>query len=450
LRVRSIEAARTVKKLLVFLLLAAAALAGGAYWISSPRQVAMSEATFTYGRAVRGDLSDTVSGTGILQPRKVVLVHSELSGVVVEVLGNVNATVAEGDVLLRLDDRRLRLKLDEAEDGVETARAAVLQAQAVVAGAELALKYQIDIAEKGGFRSERDQAEVKLTAAQAGVRAAQGKLRASETLRREARLALDQAEVKVPAAPHTGPELSTRRRFLILERKVEPGQTVGPAAAAPLFTLSEDLGRMEVHTEVAEGDIDRVRVGLPASFTISSTAESDRRFEGKVKQIRPMPASVKGAVYYNVVLEVPNEKNAQTGEWWLRPGMTAAVDIELRRHQGVWKVPTAALSFQLDEGYLSEAAQARLDQWRIRPDQADWKPLWVWDAERGSPWPVFVRLSDSKAGKTGIKDGDFNEILEWEPGRAPRPGVEGVRVITNAPPAHVPGFFDRPANLKVS
>jgi HlyD family secretion protein len=431
-----------VKRLLVVLLIVAAGLAGGAYWISTPRAGVMTESTFTYGWVQRGDLADTVSGTGTLKPREAALVSSELSGVVVQVLAKVNDVVSEGDVLCRLDDRRLRLKLQEAEDGVETARAYLAQAEAFREAAELALRYQKDIEDKGGFRSERDQAQVKLKAAQAGVTVARVKLRAAETARREAKLALDQTEIRVPNSPST----AGKHRFHILERKVEPGQMVGPTSPMPLFTLAEDLRRMEVHTEVAEGDIDRVRVGLPASFTISASSQPDRRFQGKVKQIRPTPASVKGAVYYNVVLEVDNAKNPLTGQWWLRPGMTAAVDIVLRRHRGVWKVPTAALSFQMDEGYQTETARAHLAQWQTRPDHADWKPVWTWDEERGCPMPVFVRLS--KAGQVGIKDGDYNEVLEWEPGC--EPGPAGLRVITNAPPARTPGFFDQPANLKVS
>jgi HlyD family secretion protein len=439
-----------VKKLLVALLLAGAGLAGLAYWISVPRPVSMSEDTFTYAALERGDLTEAVSGTGVLQPKEVVLVSSEMPGTVVEVLGKVNDVVGDGDVLLRLDDRKHRLKVDEAAEGVQTARAYLQQAQSLQEAAELALRYQEDIENKGGFRSERDQAEVKVKAARAGVSVAQTKVRAAETALKQAQLALAMAEVKVPGLVATGSGAGVRRRFLVLDRKAEPGQMVGPAGAAPLFTLAEDLGRMEVHTEVAEGDIDRVREGLPATFTISSSGEPDRRFRGTVKQIRPTPASVKGAVYYNVVLEVANEKNAATGEWWLRPGMTAAVDIVLRRHAGVWKVPTAALSFQMDEGYQTQEAREHLARWHARPDHNDWRPVWVWDAQRQGPWPVFVRISDSGAGTSGIKDGEFNEVLQWEPGREPRPGAEAPRAITNAPPARAPGLFDQPANIKVS
>jgi HlyD family secretion protein len=442
-----------VKKLLVLLLLLAACVVAGAWWFNSSGPAPMTEATFTFASVERGELVDSVSGTGILHPREIILVASEQPGVVVEVLAGVNDTVTEGAVLARLDPRRLQLKDKEAEDGVETARAFLLQAQSLEAAARLALKYQVDIEEKGGFRSERDQAKVKLEAAQAGVVMAKSKLAAAQTAVRQAELALKQAEIRVPGRSNSlaRSESSGKRKFLILERKVESGQMVGqPTPSAPLFTLAEDLGRMEVHTEVAQGDIDRVRVGLPASFTISSATEPERRFPGTVRQIRPLPASVKGAVFYNVVLEVANQRNEQTGEWWLRPGMDAAVDIVLRRQANAWKVPTAALSFQLEDAYQTRAARNRLAQWQTRPDHSDWKPIWIWDEERACPWPVFVRIADRKAGRFGIKDGDHNEVLEWEPGREPRPGTEALRVITNAPPAHAPGFFDQPANIKVS
>jgi HlyD family secretion protein len=412
----------------------------------------MTEDTFTFARVERGDLTDAVSGTGILHPREIVLVTSELPGVVVEVLAGVNDTVSEGAVLARLDPQRLHLKVKEAEDGVETARAFLLQSQALEGAARLALKYQVDIEDKGGFRSERDQAKVKLEAAQAGVAMAQSKLAAARTALRQAQLALSQVEIRVPTASNSlaGPAIPVKRRFLILERKVEPGQMVGLPTSGPLFTLAEDLGNMEVHTEVAQGDIDRVRVGLPASFTISSANEPDRRFPATVRQIRPLPASIKGAVFYNVVLEVTNQKNDQTGEWWLRPGMDAAVDIILRRQSQAWKVPTAALSFQLEDAYQTPAARDRLAQWQTRSDRDDWKPIWTWSGDHGCPWPIFIRITNRQAGRFGIKDGDYNEVLDWEPGQVPVPGGEPLRVITNAPPVHAPGFFDQPANIKVS
>jgi HlyD family secretion protein len=433
-----------VKKLLLVLVLIGCGLAGLAYWLTQPATRAVTPTLFTYSQVAQGPMVESISATGSLHPQEILVVSSQLPGMVIDVPGAVNAVVPEGAVLARLDPRNLELKAEEARDGVATAQAAVAQAEAAHSAAKLAVKYQRDIS-KGGFRSELEQAQAKLKAAEAGVEVARARLQAARTVEREARLALDMAVIKVPA--RSGKASGRPRQFLVMEKKVQRGQMVGPPA--PLFTLAGDLSRMEVHAEVAEGDMGRVRKGLGATFTVSAYWDPEVKFRGKVKEIRPVPANVKGAIFYTTVIEVENQKDAQTGEWMLRPGMTAAVDVITREKAKVWKVPSAALNFQLEEAYQSPAARARVAEWRQRTDADDWRPLWVWDAARNGPRPVFVRIGGLKDGQTGLKDGTYNEILEWEPGAEPAAG-NGPRVIISAPPAHRPGFFDQPANIKVS
>ena len=129
--------------------------------------------------------------------------------------------------------------------------------------------------------------------------------------------------------------------------------------------------------------------------------------------------------------------------------MTASVDVVRREHKNVWKVPSAALNFKLDEAYLSEAARARLAQWQTRSDYNQWQTLWTWEAAERRAMPLFVRLGGLKNGEPGLKDSEGNEILEWEPGREPTPN-QPPRVIIAAPPARAPGFFDQPTSIKVS
>jgi HlyD family secretion protein len=434
-----------VKKLLVVLILVGAALAGLAYWISQPATRAVTPDIFAYAQIVRGPMTESVSATGLLQPRDVRVVSSELPGTVVDVHAKVNDIVAPGDVLVRLDARKLQLKVDEARDGVRTAGAAVAQAEAMQDAAALGVRYQRAIEKGGGFRTDLEEAEAKLKAAQAGVAVAQARLGAAKTLQKEAELALAMTVVRVPGEPAAGAKMT----YHVLEKKVQPGQLVGPPASFPLFTLAGDLRRMEVHAEMAEGDIGRIRKGLGAVFTVSAYWEPEVKFRGTVRDIHPVPANVKGAIFYTTVIEVENRKDAQTGEWMLRPGMTSSVDVVTRSRTGVWKVPSAALNFQMEEPYQSEAAKARLAQWRERSDREDWRPVWVWDAARHTTWPIFVRVGGVKNGETGLKDGDFNEILEWEQRTEPT-GDQGPRVIINAPPARRPGFFDQPANIKLS
>ncbi len=472
-----------MKKLLLFLILVGAGLAGIVLWVNYPRRPSITERIFTYAAVEQGTMMESISATGIvhIESAKLLLVNSEMPGTVVAVFGKVNDQAQEGTLLLKLDDRKLHLKVEEAENGIKTARAAQAQAQSALAqaqalhqAAELAFKYQVDLEKKGGFRSERDQAEVKVKAAQAGVAAAQAgvklaqaKLNGAEIAEREAQLAFDLTRVIVPkvsrharnrpllAVNGSGESNSTlvARDYLIVESKVQLGQQVGPGGP-PLFTLARDLERIQVLAQVAEGDVGKVKKGLTASFTVTAFSDENIDFRGKVTEIRPMPSNVKGAVFYDTVIEVDNHKDPETGEWRLRPGMTASIDIVRRQHDKVWKMPSAALNFQMEEAYQSAAAQEHLAEWRKRPDHAQWKSVWIWDADRRQPWPVFVRIGgQDKKGEPGLKDGGFNEVLEWEPGwepEAPARANQPLRVIINAPPAEAPGFFDRPANIKVS
>jgi HlyD family secretion protein len=454
-----------VKKLLLFLLLVGAGLVGIAVWINYPRTRSVTEKIFSYAHVEKGTMMESVSATGVVQvePSKMVVVCSDMPGTVVAITGKVNDQVSEGAVLLTLDDRRIRLKCEDAQTGVETAEAAEAQAQAgltraqaALKSAEINLKYQLEIEGKGGFKAERDQAEVKVKEAHAGVDAAKAglnlaksKVQAAQIARREARLALDMTKVRVPGIAHPALARNDEQptdpllQYLILECKVQVGQQVGPQ---PLFILACDLHRLDVHAQVAEGDIGKVKKGLLATFSVTAFSDDNVEFPGKVKEIHPLPSNVKGAVFYDTVIEVENQKDGETGEWRLRPGMTAAVDIIRRKHTDVWKMPTAALNFQMEDAYQSDAARQRMAEWK---DTKHWKPVWIWDAETRRPWPIFVRIGGhDKTGDPGLKDSGFNEVLEWEVGQEPT--GPPPRVIIQAPPAQAPGFFDKPANIKVS
>jgi multidrug efflux pump subunit AcrA (membrane-fusion protein) len=449
-----------MKKLLTLALLVGVPIAGlvaSAYW---PRSHALSEKNLTFATVQLASLRDVVSATGLVEPCEIVLIGSEMPGTVTRLTARANDLVTEGTELGQLDDRKTLLKIDEARDGVQLADAALAQAKAALAQAKathdaalLNLKVQEELANKGGFRSDRDQAQAQanagaagVEAAQAGIAVAQAKLQAARTNLQDAQLAHKLTRIKVPESPE--PTLA-KREFLVLERKVQEGQLVGPQSG-PLFVLAGGLHTVEVHAQVAEGDVNKVQKGLAAVFTVTGYADEDVEFRGMVKEVRPQATNIKGAVYYDTVIEVVNQKDPATGEWRLRPGMTVSLDIIRREHKDVWRVPATALNFQMDEAYLTDAARARLAQWKERPDAGDWQPLWVWDADAQQPEPLFVRIGGvGKHGEPGLKDAEGNEVLEWEPGKEPsRNGPP--RVITGAPPAQAPGIFHQPAPIKVS
>ena len=129
------------------------------------------------------------------------------------------------------------------------AQASVGQAEALKKAAELELKFQIDIAKGGGFRSEKDQAEVKLLAAKAGVKAAQVRLEGSKIQWQKVKDALGRTEIKVPVQTSEFSHKVTARKYLILDRQVQLGQFVGPERP-PMFLLTPDLEHMEIPLSV--------------------------------------------------------------------------------------------------------------------------------------------------------------------------------------------------------
>ena len=442
-----------MKKLLVSLLLLGAGLVTVAWWAFYPRTQTLTEKKLQFTHLEVGNLREAISATGRVEPREIIAITSEVPGTVIALFGKINDRVQEGASLARLDDHLLQLDLEHAQSGVNASQAALLQAQALKKAADLALKYQIDIEKKGGFRSERDQAEIKLEASRAGVLVAESQLQASETSLKKAREALDKTRIKAPGRCKSATTALACGQFLILERNVQLGQFVGPQGP-PLFLVTKDLDFVEVHAQVAEGDIGKVMPGLRATFTVQAYTDEDIAFEGVVREIRPMAVNTKGAVYFDAVIDVANKKDPNSNEWRLRPGMTASVDIIRREHKNVWRIPTTALNFQLDEAYWSQAAAEHIRDFRKQRadahDAGDWQPVWTWDNGRGLAWPVFIRVGGvNEKREPGLKEGEFNEILEWEPGYTAKPS-EPIRIIIGAPLVSPPGIFDKPWSIKIS
>jgi HlyD family secretion protein len=421
-----------VKKLLFLLIFLGLALAGGAWWFNARRHRTAEAARYLLAPAEFGRIAEIVSATGLLQPRDTYTVGTELVGKVIEVLADFNQTVQEGDVLLRLDDRQARQRLKQAELAIELAQVAVREAEANRNTAAKLLESEKKRSPEVRRQIDLDLAESKVKSADVAVEAARVKVREAEEAHRQAQLALDLTVVRAPvltpeksvsvadARGNVGTLVSygapsgQKRPFIVLDRKVSLNQMVGPPTSAHLFTLAGDLDRMQVTAQVAEGDVGKVRRGLPVRFTLSG-GEDSGTFNGKVEDYRLLPTTDRGAVFYNVIVDVANERDSASGEWRLRPGQTASVDILVRVHDPVWKVPAAALAFQPAETALTEAARAKLARWQNGKDQEPWKPAWTVGSD-GKPWPVFVRIGGRNAkGEPAIQDAQSTEVLEWDP-----------------------------------
>ena len=399
-----------MKRLLAIIALLAIGLAVGAfYWY---RGAARPNSDGAGWQLVEyGSITETVSATGVLQPREVVAVGTELAGRVAEVLVDVGAAVEKDQPLARMDDRLARLRVKQAEVAVELAKADNGRAGAARDAAKIAVHRANDLLNAGGQQRDVDMADAALRSAEAAVHVAGVKVQEAEAALQLAEYGLSITLVRAPLAG------------VVIDRKVTAGQQVGPPLSAQLFTVAADLARMEVVAQVAEGDIGRLKPGLSATFTVNSFP--DTVFRGTVKQVKPVPALVQGAVFYPVTAAAENAKDPATREWRLRPGMPAAVEIELRKHDNVWKLPLAARGVMLDPARQDDAAKAKLAKWESRSDRPDWQLVWARDGD-SSPRPLFLKL-------TATQDGQFVEVQTWDPDEKPPDRRELPRVLIAVP-----------------
>jgi len=278
----------------------------------------------------RGDLTVTVTATGNLEPTNQVDVGTEVSGTIETVEVDYNGEVKVGQVLARLDPSKLQAQVLQSKAALESAGARVLAAQATVnemrnelarlkrvrelSDNKVPSQHDMDAAQAALQRAEADEANATAQVSEAGAT-----LEANET---------DLAKAVI-LSPING---------IVLARSVEPGQTVAASLQAPvLFTLAEDLTQMELHVDVDEADVGRVKDGQEATFTVD--AYPDLSFPARITQVRFGSQTVAGVVTYETILNVDNS------DLLLRPGMTATADITVERIKNAILVPNAALRF---------------------------------------------------------------------------------------------------------
>jgi HlyD family secretion protein len=308
----------------LWLLLILAGLgAGGWFWANRPA------APIRYDTVAveRGALTVTVTATGTVQPTTQVDISSELSGTLAAVEVDFNDEVTEGQVLARLDDTKLRAQVTNAEAQLVAARAKLASAEATVSETADALDSASALDSRGlSTRSVYISAKAAHDRALAAVESAQ----ADVTLA-EANLALQKADLEKA-------EIRSPIKGIVLNRTAEKGQIVAATLNAPvLFTLAEDLTRMELQVAVDEADIGRVAVGQKASFTVD--AYPGQPFEAVITSLRYAPDDTEDVVSYTAVLSVANDKLL------LRPGMTATATITVAEQADVLLVPSAAMRY---------------------------------------------------------------------------------------------------------
>lgn len=370
-------------------------LGGGTAWFYR-RAEAHEAPTFRTAVVQRGNLQSNVSATGTLSADTTVQVGTQVSGQVAAIYVDFNAHVHKGQLLARIDPTLQEQAVQDAQAGLDKARAQLQQASS---------EYQ---REKQLYDAKVITAS-EFSTAQATDLAAQAEAKSAD-------IALERAQKNLGYTYITAPIDG-----VVVERNVDVGQTVAASLSAPqLFLIANDLGQMQILASVDESDIGQIQIGQPVSFTVQSYP--DETFTGTVKQVRLQSKTQDNVVNYTVVVDVQNTRGK------LLPGMTATVQFQTGAAKDVLIVPNAALRFrptpdmlaaagltpdQRIAGRDSSTAHAGAARWSaggangartgqsagagVRADRA---MLWV--LKDGKPTPVRVQ--------TGLTDGQNTAV----------------------------------------
>lgn len=319
-----------MKKLLLLLVVIGAAGAGWYYY--SVRSRADSAPEFTTTTVARGDILQQVTATGQLDSVISVDVGSQISGLIQKLYVDFNSPVKKGDKLVEIDPATYQQKLRQAEANLASAEASN-QLQKVNTERVKELFQQ-----KLVTQQEYDQAVAQLQQSNASLVTA--------------RATVENAKVDLERCTITSPIDG-----IVINKQTEEGKTVAASLNAPvLFTIANDLSKMQITAAVAEADIGSVAEKQDVTFTVD--AFPNRSFRGQVVQVRNAPKTANNVVTYDTIISVDNR------DLKLRPGMTANVSIIVARRDNVLRIANAALRLRIPDSVAvkrDEAASAKTE-----------------------------------------------------------------------------------------
>ena len=370
---------------------AAVLLGLAGYWYFSS-DATSNAVTYDTTPAAVTPLTVTVTATGTIEPTTQVDVSSEISGVIRSVNVDANSIVKKGDVLAALDVKRLSAQLARAKATLAAGEAKLADTKATLIQRQLVLDRQSALTKKGFAATQAvDDAVAGRASAAAAVDAA------------EADIEVAKADIALQEIDISKSDIVSPVDGIVLKRTAEPGQTVASSLQAPvLFTLAEDLTRMQVEANIDEADMGAIKAGQDAAFTVD--AYPGRSFPAKIETLEFSPLTTDGVVTYKAILTVDNS------DLLLRPGMTATAQIIVQKVDDALAVPNAALRYTPP----SPKARAGFDLSRIffpRPrgraqvkseTQAGGRSVWI--LRHGRPHEVAVT--------TGATDGKLTQIVK--------------------------------------
>ncbi|WP_305263683.1 efflux RND transporter periplasmic adaptor subunit [Undibacterium sp.] len=316
----------TKKRVVVAIVLLLSGVAAAMYYQKEHGKPKEEEPKYKTAVVDKGNITQTVTASGTLNPVALINVGSQVSGTVVELKADFNDRVKQGQVLLKLDPTIFNAQIKQSEASLASAEASKRLAQANLE------RNQKLVAQNYISGTAMDQAKREVEVADANIKLARAQLD-------RVRADLNNSVIRSPIDG------------VIIKRTIDMGQTVAASFQTPnLFQIARDLTKMQIDTSVSEADVGSLKDGLPARFVVD--AYPDREFEAKLRQFRLAANVQQNVVTYNVVLDVDNKDEL------LKPGMTAQVRLVVGSRENVMRIPTAALRYKPSEEEQAREAKA--------------------------------------------------------------------------------------------
>lgn len=321
---------------------------------------------------VIGNVTESITASGTINPLSTVSIGTQASGRIAEIYVDYNSEVKEGQLLALIDQDNAKANVAQREAALEIAKAQVAVEENNIKYYKKALDRISKLnASKYSTEKELEAAERDYDNAVAQMVLEQAQVKQAEASLNSAKTELSYTEIKSPVDG------------IVISKAVEVGQTVAASFSTPeLFSVAEDLTKMQIEASVVEADISKVKEGQTARFTVDSYP--DEYFIGKVVQVRNEAVSISNVISYTVVIEIDNS------ELKLKPGMTANVEIITAEEKDVLLAPNQALRFYMEEGADAKRYQDR----------------GIWIMRKGTPVRIVI--------KNGVSDDNNTKIISDE------------------------------------
>lgn len=388
----------------LFLLLV---LAAAGFWAYQRFFSAPPAPLYRTAEIKRGNITDQVEASGPLAPINTTEVGALVSGEILKIYVDYNSQVKKGDLMALIDPTQIQADYDQAQASLSSAKEELESAKMTYNLAQANLKrYQTLYKKEYVAKTDLEKYELEFVNAKSGLNSAESRVIQAQASLDRAQKDLDNTRI---VSPIDG---------MVLSKKVSEGQSLTSGYATPeMFTLAQDLTKMQIEAKVSEADVVKIKEGQEAEFTLDGYP--DEKFHGTIRQVRTNYASSSSSssnnsssssTTYTVVIDVDNTEGK------FMPGMTATITIKVNDKKDVLLVPNEALRFSPSS---NQEKFTTTGMWILEREQA---PKRV-DVAIGiiSDKNTEIKSGDVKAGQRVIvsenKAGTSSESGPGRPGR---------------------------------